>query len=67
MRLFSVKNKESKCPGCNWEQETLFALANSKENAEKFNNEKEPYALCGECVAELLCDGYEIVKKEDGK
>lgn len=44
-----------KCGGCNWECSTLYAKAESREEAKKLI-EAGRIGMCGECFAEYLVE-----------
>ena len=57
MKLYSF-HRDTKCPGCNWDVEVLYILAESKDVAKELVDD---IGLCGNCIADLLVDtGYEI-------
>jgi hypothetical protein len=70
MMVFSISDEalakagEVKCGGCNWSVSSLYALAESQDEADSLFLSGDA-GLCGDCLCELLVNGgdgydYEI-------
>jgi len=57
---------DQKCPGCGYRFTNLYALADSREEAEKLH-EPGDYSLCGDCMSELLADGDYKIESADAE
>lgn len=63
MRVYIVADDKGdgnlKCNGCGWRVSRLYALAKTKEEAEKLYRNGEA-GLCAECLVELLMEKQDM-------
>ncbi|MFA5790597.1 MAG: hypothetical protein WC976_06025 [Caldisericia bacterium] len=52
MKIFIVGH-DKKCGECNWNEDTLFALANSQQEADEMFK-AQTTGFCGRCMSESL-------------